>query len=371
MMLIFLSFLVSTLKENDHLITHDLVNRINYDSQSTFTAKLNRRFMNMTIGDSRRFLSPVMKIPLQHGSSRPIGANISEYSNFSHVITGYTNEQLKLNEYKFTVYNNQNFCSSWATAVTSAMSLSLSIHSKKLINLSIQYIIDCDIFGDSCMQRPALNSYEPFYRRFIPQTDQWDQNENVLRSPPKNLTDDICKDNNGCFPNLKNCQRNQVLSGECNATDFYLNCPVYLLNNWKWMQSHLWEVGPITSSIFVKQSLFTYDGGIYSSESKFDDKIIGMMDVTIIGWGKAYQIKSEREEKWWYVIPHLGTDFGETAGSLFNDDERKALGLENPNQKTGIMRFNMSYDDSGIESQSIGAVPYNFIPKTLRMSNKT
>lgn len=378
---IFLSLGLCLIHDNDLLITKQFVDKINRNPKSTYTARLNKQFQHLKIKNIKRFLKPInsngakaLSDSLNVGSPRPVGANEEEFSHTnSHVMTGYTNNDNRYNitdGLRHVVYNNKDFCSTWQPAVTSAMSYALSIYHSKFINLSIQFILDCDIFGDPCFHRPPINQYEPFWKRKIPKVTRWDQPQpkngtpTFLRSPPKALSTQICESNKGCFPGWETCPRNKVLAGQCHPFDFDSSCPVYFLYNWRWIKSHLWEVGPVTSTIVIRRSFFTYSEGIYSSsnENNEDDPILGLMDVTIIGWGQS------KKEKWWYVIPHLGMDFGEKASVIFPTKEEQAFfGYRNKSATTtGIMRFALGSNEGKIESHAVGAVPFNFQPKPLR-----
>jgi hypothetical protein len=180
-------------------------------------------------------------------------------------------------------------------------------------------------------------------------------------------------------------------------------CPIYFLYNWRWIKSHLWEVGAVTSSILVHSSLFGYSSGIYSSLE--DDKTeitppIGMLDITIVGWGQtALNLSSSdggnaTKLRWWYVIPHLGLEYntgndqyfnlGDTSISssdkvsdgsfVYNIKEAKTTGpgasSDNLLYKS-LMLFNRRFDDCNIESHAVGAVPYNFVPLPFRTPSET
>jgi hypothetical protein len=128
------------------------------------------------------------------------------------------------------------------------------------------------------------------------------------------------------------------------------------------------------------------------------DDVLGTLDVTIIGWGQNHLNLSSKVghtsmyNRWWYVIPHLGTDFGETCAAIFGepleetlpDGWVKAQTLDGgfsildsvacpggEGGKSGIMRFNRRFDDSGIESQAVGAVPFNFRPGPAPIPKRT
>ena len=384
--LVFLSFSLRSL-DSRPLITQDLVDRINNDPRSTFKARLHPFFSNMTIGEMKRFLGPVRNAPARHGTMRPVGANESAYTD-QRFIVGLDNPDQRPTSGVLTpiVYNNVDFCSSWAPAVTSAMSLSLGVHSKKFVNLSIQFIIDCDIIGDPCMERPPLSAYEQFWKRYIPQAQRWDQPQlkngrtNFLRIPPSQLTQETCdsKSFNDCFPGWDYCPKNRVLSGTCEPGGDDSDCPIYFLYNWRWIKSHLWEVGAVTSTVVVRQGLFAYDTGIYSSVGTADEgsmiaseqgQILGMLDVTIIGWGQTRPVIENgpsftgMRNRWWFVIPHLGKDFGEYCENVYtSESEREAYNCP-AGERSGIMRFNRRFDDSLIETMAVGAVPFNFVPK--------
>jgi hypothetical protein len=111
------------------------------------------------------------------------------------------------------------------------------------------------------------------------------------------------------------------------------------------------------------------------------DDVLGMLDVTIIGWGQVNlnlslheAIYSSMYNRWWYVIPHL-PDFGETCGAVFDPLTNIACpsGQDSfiTKAKSGIMRFNRRFDDSSIESQAVGAVPFNFRPQPPRTPRRT
>jgi len=346
------------------------------------------------------------------------------------------------------------------------MTMTLSRWSKKTINLSVQFLMDCDILGDPCLERPQISSYEQFWKRFIPIADKdnpgWDQPTNVLRSPSKQLTQSVCDNYRACYPGKSSCQRTRVLSGECDSgSGEYGVCPVYFLYNWRWIKSHLAEVGAVTSTILVRSPLFTYADGVYSSSTTYygrhpdpwsitdnspqslgsaidedsNDRsaILGMLDVTIIGWGQS-KVNLTKDvgnnkllkQRWWYVVPHLGMNYGLTCNQFIGDiDSQGASDLfdsydtydrNNPSidpiidytiyndsansnllgiqfllgqdsnriyfcktnksqnvigevadvERTGIIKFNRRFDDSNIESQAVGAVPWNFQPKPWR-----
>jgi hypothetical protein len=413
MFALLLAVSLSVVDDSKPLITQEIVDKINSDPNSPFKAALHPQFAKMTIGQARKFLAPVRKNPVAapgHGSPRPVGANEREFINLDKkVFTGYyqrgdggfTSPWTADNQYTYKVYSNAEFCSSWAPAVTSAMSLAISIHHKVWKELSIQFILDCDLMGDPCVERPPLNAYEQFWRRYIPQASRWDQPSNKLRPPYFTLTQEKCNQANGCYPGWSSCPRNLVMTGSCEPGGVDTNCPIYFLYNWRWIKSHLWEVGPVTSSVLVRQEFFAYQSGVYSSlprneagqqyvsadsghfintpytngpEGDMSD-VLGMLDVTIIGWGQVAvnlstgPFQTAMYNRWWYVIPHLGADFGEDCASVFEGitDNVRCAGAT----KSGIMRFNRRFDDSSIESQAVGAVPFNFHPLPLRTPQRT
>lgn len=397
-MFFFFAVAIAKLKDSDPLVTQDLVDSINNNPASSFQATLYPQFAKMTIGEAKKFLSPVRKAQSssQHGSPRPVGVNEKNFHNIDkRVLTGfYSNGQdgpfgervwgtdKEIGKYKYTVYDNTRFCSSWASAVTSAMSLALTIHHKRFVNLSIQFIIDCDVIGDPCLDRPPLNAYEQFWRRYIPQSDRWDQPDNVQRTAYSTLSKSTCDARNGCYPGWSSCPRNLVMTGACDEDADDTMCPIYFLYNWRLIKSHLWEVGPVTSTILVDPSLFVYNSGVYQLPTE-RQTIIGTMDVTIIGWGQqAVNLSRDAwfhtgtQNRWWYVIPHLGADFGEPCDNIWgeitvknvrainSDIQTDAINdhIECPGSRSGVMRFNRRFDEAKIESHAVGAIPFNFRP---------
>jgi hypothetical protein len=411
MLCTFLFLVGSALDDSQPLLTQELVDSINNHPHAPFKARLNPQFSKMTIGEAKKMLAPVRKSPGDgHGSPRPVGAHEGKYNpHDKKVFTGYydvdgtgkKSEWTETNRYKYSVYDNSKFCSSWAPAVTSAMSLAISIHHKRFVELSVQFILDCDLLGDPCVERPPLNAYEQFWRRYIPQKGRWDAPaDNYLRPPYFTLNRTTCDSKDGCYPGWSNCPRNLVMTGSCEPGQTDSNCPIYFLYNWRWIKSHLWEVGPVTSSILVRQSFFAYASGVYSalfnaagsttdiafpkpeSESLTAgpsgdmDDVLGMLDVTIIGWGQVVVNLSTDSDRyaamynrWWYVIPHLGTGFGEQCSEVFGGLNTTAIVCPpsgtgfNEGAKSGIMRFNRRFDDSSIESRAVGGVPFNFRPR--------
>lgn len=414
-MFVLLALTLAKQSDTDMLITEELVDKINNDPHSSFKAELYPKFASLTIGEAKKFLRPLRKTQprTMHSSPLPVGVNEKYFTSLDkRILTGFykrdgtatahsdpagsaVTQWDSSNKWTYTVYDNTRFCSSWAPAVTSAMSLALSIHHKKFVNLSIQFLLDCDLLGDPCIERPALNAYEQFWRRYIPQADRWDQPDNVLRTPPRDLTSSICNAKSGCYPGWTSCPRNLAMTGTCDLEENDMNCPIYYLYNWRWMKSHLWEVGPLTSTMVVRKEFFAYSSGVYSSigtgstlssgnlPSTSLTTPLGMLDVTIIGWGQ-WAINMSRDtgyhtgwcNRWWYVIPHLGTDWGENCSVVFGSLGRKNVGYINdttigsierlvncPGTKSGIMRVNRRFDDSSIESMAVGAVPFNFVPK--------
>lgn len=420
-MFYFISF-ARSLKDSDPLITQEMVDAINNNPKSSFRAALNPKFAKMTIGDAKRFLSPIRPVPNNHGSAVPVGANENFFHNIDkQYITGYTNMAMAgddkdkkhllagpfdkasttntypQNDFSFPVFDVTKLCSSWAAAVTSAMSISVSRWAGQFINFSLQYVLDCDMLGDSCIERTPLNAYQLFWERHPPTFDSWDQPGHAdsergspIDPPRSDFTKDHCLDNS-CYPGLSGCAHHWALTGSCNPGEAETNCPIYFLYNWRWIKSHLWEVGAVTSSIVVHPSLFTYSGDIYTS-ADYQDTSIGMLDVTIIGWGQNHVNLSELDEtynttkeRWWWVIPHLGyfhssnlflgavgtiTDYkaGET---VYGATDVKATGgaTSEVNYQTfshALIKFNRRFDDCNIESHAVGAVPFNFIPHPWR-----
>ena len=434
-MFFFLSFSKS-LSDSDPLISQELVDKINNNPKSTFRAALNPKFAKMTIGDAKRFLSPIRAVPSNRASAVPIGAN----ENFMHCVdkqyvTGLTNLEMPSKEtqghdniirnkhagpgqveihtssdgsenyyenIQFPVYDVTQLCSSWAPAVTSAMSISVSRWAGKFINFSLQYVLDCDILGDACIERTPLNAYQIFWQFHPPTAESWDipgPNSERLKptDPPRSdFTRDNCQDNS-CYPG-KTCAHNWALTGSCNPGDSEISCPIYFLYNWRWIKSHLWEVGAVTSSIVVHRDLFMYSDGVYSSvnengESSGDK--LGMLDVTIIGWGqKEINLSTSADDytkskmRWWYVIPHFGefttgsTAF-ESSDETYNKDtpysqlwggdylfDSKNI-KSNVNLAKAVIKFNRRFDDCNIESHAVGAVPFNFIPHPYRTPEET
>ena len=335
------------------------------------SASLNTLNNNSVENNSKSFkYRPIIRP--KHGSPRPVGANKKEYEGYDKVLTGYTNSKHKMEPYYIPIFNcRTHICTSWATATTAAMSMSLSIHAKRQINLSLQYIIDCDFYGDPCSHRPAFNAYEPFYRRLIPQADKWDESPDHLRTPTEQLTKDICDDPNGCYPGWSNCPRTRVLTGSCGETTPVELCPVHYLGHWKPMKNFLWEVGPITSTILSNRAFLEHSDGVFYSfftQNEQDRLLEPLIDVTIIGWGQNQVLNGSIGEKWWYVVPHLGKEYGEYSDSLFPDENDRLafLGYKDAGVRTGIYRIARKYDVMSIESNSYGAVPYNFKPAPLR-----
>ena len=366
-----------SISDSDPLVTQDMVDKINNNPDSPFKAKLYPKFAKMTRGDVKKFLSPIRPAPKQKGSAYPVGADESQYtSNFLAIkFNGQTYEAGNPYNFGVTVYDVSTLCSSWAPAATSAVSLSVSRWASRYINFSLQFVLDCDMLGDACVERPSLSAYQLFWNYKIPEAQRWDQpgvnsgRTSVLQAPVSSLTQEICKgtSNDGCYPGTSGCSRSYALTGSCNPGDSETTCPLYFLYNWRWIKSHLWEVGPVTSSILVYSNFFTYDEGVYTSA---DDQSspLGMLDVTIIGWGENTSAVSnsptESLNRWWYVIPHLGSEFGIALNVSETDKDGGSetnYTINNGNTK-GFMKFNRRFDDCMIESQAIGPVPYNFVP---------
>ncbi|EAX95121.1 hypothetical protein TVAG_033410 [Trichomonas vaginalis G3] len=449
--MLLLTCFARSLKNSDPLITQEIVDAINNDPNAPFKAKLYPKFAKMTVGDARRFLSPVRPPPQNQGSAVPVGAN-EEFFNWvdKNYITGLTNVAAYPNDVnasnqnsknysgtqpgrsiyphvekvKFPVFDVTKLCSSWAPAVTSAMTISVSRWAGEFVNFSLQYVLDCDILGDSCVERTPLNAYQLFWTYHPPDFDSWDkpgdehsERTSYMQAPRSDFNRENCADNR-CYPGLTNCKRHWALTGSCNPGDAETGCPIYFLYNWRWIKSHLWEVGAVTSSITVYRSLFTYNGSVYSGYFKPDTgdtvvgnntgwgQILGMLDVTIVGWGQTKlnlstdsSLNTQSLQRWWWVIPHFGSDFGihydfckgdtncktnKTAISHENDQIKLAsdsgqlyiTGLtddwqDGTTNKKGFMQFNRRFDDCNIESQAVGAVPYNFVPLPHRTPSPT
>lgn len=108
----------------------------------------------------------------------------------------------------------------------------------------------------------------------------------------------------------------------------------------------------MTSSIIVVNSLLSYGSGVYTVEPGAEP--LGMIDVTIIGWGTEVG-----GEKYWWVIPHFGCDFGISLGEGFP----KPTGSNcDGDVNGGFMKIRRNHDDLFIETNAVGAVPFNFIP---------
>jgi hypothetical protein len=174
--MVLLLILILSFKDNDPLITQELVNEINSNPKSTFKAVLNPDFAKLTIGDAKKFLSPIRPLPRQHGSATPIGSNETEMEPYVlSTVTGlnqvarFSRSEVsetgnfsynQNNPFYLPIYDIRALCSSWAPAVTSA--ISVSRWNSFFVNYSLQFILDCDIVGDACAERPPLSSYEQF-----------------------------------------------------------------------------------------------------------------------------------------------------------------------------------------------------------------
>jgi len=420
----------------------------------------------MTIGDAKRFLSPIRPIPNNHGSAVPVGANEDFFHNIDkQYITGFTNMDMAGNangdkfypyqpestdidvkrktvmknreelagpsargeqendqkfthhaflpneqrtdyEFKFPVFDVTMLCSSWAAAVTSAMSITVSRWSDRFMNFSLQYVLDCDMLGDSCIERTPLNAYQLFWERHPVTYDDWDKADGTLgrsdpMEPPRNdFTKEHCKDEK-CFPGTASCTHYWALTGSCNPGQPETNCPVYFLYNWRWIKSHLWEVGAVTSSIIVYPELFSYESGVYSStynnqgDSITPQSAIGMLDVTIIGWGQTEINLSDYDDgtykgqqmRWWWIIPHFGyfrtggfdkqhfeghSDTIESGNYIFDTANLKGTGPGGEDDLfKAVIAFNRRWDDCSIETHAVGAVPVSFVPHPWRTPEET
>jgi hypothetical protein len=185
----------------------ELVDQINGNPNSPFKATLHPKFAEMTIRQPRRFLAPICRSLVRgagHGSPRPVGADVKKYSGCdTNFIAGYYDSNGSHSwpgNYTYSVYDNREFCSSLAPAVTSAMSLALSVHHKQWKNLSVPFILDCDRIDDPCVYRPPLNAYEQFWRRYIALEGQWDRPLDRLRATHINMTNALCQDPRGSYP---------------------------------------------------------------------------------------------------------------------------------------------------------------------------
>ena len=427
----FLFVLSNSLRDSDPLITQELVDKINNNPHSTFKAGLNSKFAKMTVGDAKRFLSPIRPIPNNHGSAVPVGAN----ENFMHnidrqYITGITNMKMPVDDDKrdlyagpgqnlaegkkaiqdrilFPIFDVTKLCSSWAPAVTSAMTISVSRWAYEFINFSLQYVLDCDILGDACIERTPLNAYQLFWEHHPPTYGFWDkpnednsERKHPTDAPRSDFSRANCEDGS-CYPG-RTCAHHWALTGSCNPGDAETACPIYFLYNWRWIKSHLWEVGAVTSSIVVHSSLFSYQKGVYSSlgdtlptDNAALDPPIGMLDVTIIGWGQTVLNLSSYDDsynytklRWWFVIPHLGefnnnpeSDFWMTGKGTANADLNDGTyifdasvvkpAITGQDLTRSLIKFNRRFDDCNIESHAVGAVPYNFVPHPYRTPEET
>jgi len=413
MVFLLLTLCLSKVSDSDPLITQEMVDKINSDPKSTYKAKLYPKFAKMKISDAKRFLSPVRPSPKKSGSAHPVGTNENYFHGIdTQVISGLTERKMRdwgiweddnvhhalgTGTYKVPIYDVGMLCSSWAPAVTSAISYSVSRWAGTFVNFSLQFVLDCDLLGDPCVERPSLAAYSIFWssKGRVPQYSRWDKAElggrertSPLQAPRSTLTNAICQSPSGCYPGLKSCSRSWALSGSCSPGESSSSCPVYFLYNWRWMKSHLFEVGAITSSILVRSSLFTYSDGVYSTKGDTAD-VLGMLDVTIIGWGQTQvnlstnaSAYSKDKERWWWVIPHFGCDFGLPISSISKDNSTDLIGIgsyleptgsncDGMSEPKGIMKFNRRFDDSLIESQAVGAVPYNFVPLPIRTPEQT
>jgi len=415
MALLTLFCLSVSISDSDPLVTQELVDSINNDPRSSFKATLYPKFAKMTVGDAKKFLSPVRRSANNKGSAVPVGANENFFNPLDRqVVTGIS--QLKqygsdgthkfafssppANYYEwlqFPVYDASMLCSSWAPAVTSAMSISVSRWNTRFVNYSLQFVLDCDLLGDACIERTPLSAYRLFWKTSIPQYSQWDRAEagysertHPMHAPRAGLdltANGRCLSRNGMYPGMTASVRDWALTGSCEPGDPETNCPVYFLYNWRWIKSHLWEVGAVTSSVLVTPAFFTYNTGVYTMVT--GESVIGMLDVTIFGWGQERVNLSvdsashtTTKNRWWWVIPHLGCDFGLDVSQINATDtftntsifyglgvgagNFKTTGSNCSSQTKGIMKFNRRFDDSNIESHAVGAVPFNFVPLPVR-----
>lgn len=381
MFFVFSAIAASKLSDSDPLITQELVDAINSDPKSTYKAKLNPQFAKLTIADAKRFLSPVRAAPKKQGSAIPVGADEARYAGWKNfTFAGIWKDDLKNTDaktYSVPVFDVTQLCSSWAPSVTSAMSVSVGRWANRFMNFSLQFMLDCDILGDACIERSSVQAYSLFWKAKIPENVRWDDPGSAtsprtsnLQAPVAELTQDICLSPTGCYPGTTGCSRSYALTGSCDPDASEDQCPIYFLYNWRWIKSHLFEVGPVTSSILVRANLFAYDNGVYSSADDQGD-YLGMLDVTIYGWGEVDTSvnPSETKLRWWWVSPHLGCNFGipyqdiEANDAAYSTENMPVRHINDQSKcPAGFMKFNRRFDDSLIESFAVGPTPYNFVP---------
>lgn len=358
----------------------------------------NNEQQRFTVDSVKKFLGPVSTATASKSSTRvPEGVN-EKIFNYKYMdklfLTGFTNEKVAsdglLNAsndntgFLYQVYDVTNDCSSWVQATTSAMSVTMSRWSTTL-NLSAQFVADCDLLGDHCVHRDSFSAYSLFLKYSPVTYSNWDTTRSSLNSPP---VAQFSSENCGtCYPTSGSCLHNVALSGSCDGSSSS-DCPIYYLNNWKWIKQHLFEVGAVTSTIMVPASFFTYTSGIYTPDA--GEEIVGSLDVTIIGWGQTQynlstKTSSDAGDRFWIVIPHLGCDFGVSLQdirskvcksdchmiSAINDGSVAGKGWDHVSScgsSKGYMMIQRRYDAMKIESNAVGAVPVSFRAVTIDAS---
>lgn len=349
------------------LLSKELVDGINRSPGIKYRASLNTRFVNFTVLDVRKFLSPIKPLPNLHKSASQIGTSERYTDIFSSVVTGMnglSGGNFNGGKFSIPVFDVTSLCSTWATAVTSAVSISVSRWNKVYVDFSLQYIFDCaDI--EPCSERGFYAAYSSFFGN-VPLKSQWGGSRVNYNNPPPSGTFANCR--SGTFPGFSHSDRSPALASD----------KVIYLANWRMMKVFLWEVGAITSSIIVHPSFFAYSGGVYHYNSSIqNDEPLGTIDVTIIGYGKEVD-----GTKFWWVVPHFGTEFGIEFSELENNlradsnactkakegsefectPEFKSTIVPNGLDVTdrGLVKYIRRVNDCLIESMSAGAYPINF-----------
>lgn len=361
------------------------------------TCYKNSEVQRFTAQSVKKFLGPVSTTTASKSSTRvPEGVN-EKIFNYKYMdklfLTGFTNEKVateglltpsKNNDgFKYQVYDVTDDCSSWVQATTSAMSVTMSRWSTQL-NLSALFVADCDLLGDHCVHRDSFSAYSLFMKYSPVSYSNWDTTRSSLNEAP---VAQFSSENCGtCYPTSSSCTHHVALSGSCDGSSSS-DCPIYYLNNWKWIKQHLFEVGAVTSTIMVPASFFTYAGGIYTPDAS--EEIVGSLDVTIIGWGQTQynlstKTSSDAGDRFWIVIPHLGCDFGVSLQDIRSkvcnsdchmissiDGTGAGNGWDNVSScggNKGYMMIQRRYDAMKIESNAVGAVPVSFKAVTIDAS---
>jgi cathepsin B len=250
-------------------INKDIINTVNSDTRSTWTAGVNEKFIGQSIDDARALLgwipNPANKLPTKVSTvSDSIPTTFSSITKWGQNCPTIA-----------TIYNQAECGSCWAFGAVESISDRFCIASKGKINyiLSFQDLVSCDDNDDGCEGGDADSAFNYVQTSGLVTGTCYPYG--IPTCPPQ---DQPCLN----FVNTPDC------ANQCNDSEIWSQSLHYLSNAYdissdvSSIQTEIMTNGPVEVCFTVYEDFLSYKTGVYQYTT---GQALGGHCVKMIGWG--------------------------------------------------------------------------------------